>query len=234
LLNKIRTVATANSAAAWVPSMDVYAIVPVKKIGVSKRRLSQCLSTQERKALTVAMLEDVLQALKASKVSKVLVVSNDPNVQPIAEQFGVFFFSPIRKGLNAAVEEAFVWCMKNKADSVLVLPSDIPLISSTDINAILTLGSNDRRVVLVPSKDWGTNAFFQCPPHLVHACFGSESFKKHVNEAIRKGASVKFYYSLGAGLDIDSIDDLQVLRKTENSTLSKKVLYRFDASKSWL
>jgi len=212
--------------------MGVYAIVPVKKIGVSKRRLSQSLSIQERKSLTVAMLEDVLQALKASNVTKVLVVSNDPNVHPIAERFGAFFFSPIRKGLNSAVEEAFVWCMKNKADSVLVLPADIPLISPKDINAIVLLGSDERRVVLVPSRDWGTNAFFQCPPRLVHACFGPGSFKKHVLEACSKGVRVKFYYSLGAGLDIDSVDDLQVLLKSENSTLSKQVLFNFDVSKS--
>lgn len=212
--------------------MGVFAIVPVKRIGVSKRRLSQSLSTQERKALTVAMLEDVLRALKTSNVSKVLVVSNDPNVHPIADQFGVFFFSPVRKGLNSAVEEAFIWCMKNKADSVLVLPADIPLISSKDINAILLLGSYERRVVLVPSRDWGTNAFFQCPPYLVHACFGPDSFKKHVNEAVSKGACIKYYYSLGAGLDIDSVDDLKVLLKTENNTLSKQVLCRFEVSKS--
>ena len=232
MLNKIRTIAVADSAAARLPPMVVFAIVPVKRIGVSKRRLSQNLSTQERKALTIAMLEDVLKALKASIVTKVLVVSNDSNVHPIAEQFGAFFFSPIRKGLNSALEEAFVWCMKNKADSVLVLPADIPLISSKDINTIVMLGSNERQVVLVSSRDCGTNAFFQCPPNLVRACFGPDSFKKHVNEACKKGAYVKFYYSLGAGLDIDSVDDIKVLLKTENSTLSKQVLHKFEVSKS--
>lgn len=218
--------------AILVLSMDVYAIVPVKKIGVSKRRLSQNLSIRERKALTVAMLEDVLKALKESNVTKVLVVSNDPNVHPIAEQFGAYFFSPLRKGLNSAIEEAFVWCMRNNADSVLVLPSDIPLISSKDINTLVLLGSNERRVVLVPSRDLGTNAFFQSPPHLVRASFGPGSFKKHLNEAICKGACVKFYYSLGSGLDIDSIDDLQILLKTDLDTLSKRVLNKFDVSKS--
>jgi 2-phospho-L-lactate/phosphoenolpyruvate guanylyltransferase len=212
--------------------MDVYAIVPVKKIGASKRRLSNSLSTRERKALTVAMLEDVLHALKASNITKVLVVSNDPNVHPIAEKFGAFFFSPIRKGLNSAIEEAFLWCTKHKADSVLVLPADIPLITAKDINSIVLLGSNERRVVLAPSRDCGTNAFFQSPPHLVHACFGPDSFKKHLTEACSKGACVKFYYSLGAGLDIDSVDDLKVLLKIENSTLSKQVLINFDVSKS--
>ncbi len=207
--------------------MVVYAIVPVKRIGVSKRRLSQSLSAQERKSLTVAMLEDVLQALKASTVGKVLVVSNDPNVRPIAEQFGFSFFSPFRKGLNFAIEEAFALSMRNKAESVLVLPADIPLVTSKDIDVIVKLGSDGQRIVLVPSRDWGTNAFFQCPPHLIHACFGPNSFTKHMHEARGKGVCVKFYHSLGTGLDIDSVEDLCLLLKVENSTLSKQVLQKF-------
>ena len=207
--------------------MVVYAIVPVKRLGVSKRRLSQTLTLQERKALTVAMLEDVLNALKTSVVEKVLVVSNDPKVGSIVEKFGADFFSPLRKGLNCAIEEAFVWCMKNQADSVLVLPSDIPLINSRDINTIVDLGSNVRGVVLVPSRDCGTNAFYQCPPHLIRACFGPESFNRHIQEAYSKDVCVKFYYSLGAGLDIDSGDDLKILLKVQNNTLSKQVLQEF-------
>lgn len=212
--------------------MVVYAIVPVKRIGVSKRRLSQSLSLQERKSLTIAMLKDVLQALKASVVGKILVVSNDKKVAPIAEQFGASFFSPVRKGLNSAIEEAFAWCMRNKADSVLVLPADVPLISPKDIDAIVKLGSNGRRVVLVPSKDWGTNAFFQYPPHIVRACFGSDSFNKHVQQALSKKVIIKFYYSFRVSLDIDSVDDLQLLLTVENDTLSKQVLQKFNAKKT--
>lgn len=212
--------------------MVVYAIVPVKRIGVSKRRLSESLSSQERKSLTVAMLEDVLQALKSSVVSKILVVSNDPNVQPIAEKFGASFFSPSRRGLNAAIQEASTWCISNNADSVLVLPADVPLIKSTDIDTIVKLGSGKSWAVLVPSKDGGTNAFLQCPPDSVHACFGVESFVRHTTEAYKKGVCVKFYYSLGAGLDIDSVDDLQVLLKVENETLSRQVLGKFNVAKS--
>jgi 2-phospho-L-lactate guanylyltransferase len=207
--------------------MVIYAIVPVKRIGASKKRLSQNLTLQQRKALTVAMLEDVLGALKASVVDKILVVSNDKNVRPIAQRFGVSFFSPVRRGLNSAIEEAWVWCMKNKADSVLVLPADVPLVTARDIDVLVRLGSDGRRVVLAPSRDWGTNALFQSPPHLIRANFGADSFLKHMNDAKDKGICVKFYYSLGLGLDIDSIDDLQVLQRVENGTLSKQVLASF-------
>jgi 2-phospho-L-lactate guanylyltransferase len=212
--------------------MGVYAIVPVKKIGASKRRLSESLSLQERKSLTVAMLEDVLQALKGSVVSQVLVVSNDQNVLPIAQRFGASFFSPARKGLNSAIEEAWAWCIRDKADSVLVLPADIPLVTPKDIDVIVNLGSDGRRVVLAPSRDWGTNAFFQCPPHLVHANFGPDSFSKHAKEACGKEICVKYYYSFGVGLDVDSVDDLRLLLKVENETLSKKVMRDFKLAKS--
>ncbi len=210
--------------------MVVYAIVPVKRIGVSKRRLSQSLSLLERKSLTVAMLEDVLQSLKGSVVNKILVVSNDTNVAPMAEEFGASFFAPTGKGLNSAIEEAFAWCMRNEADSVLVLPADVPLILPKDIDAIIKLGLDGRRVVLAPSKDWGTNAFFQYPPHLVHACFGPDSFNKHVQQACSKDVCVRFYYSFRVGLDIDSVDDLQLLLRVENNTLSKRVLQKFKTS----
>jgi len=71
-----------------VPKLVVYAIVPVKRLGVSKRRLSKFLSSQERKVLTIAMLEDVLRALKASMVSEIVVVSSDQVPAPAAVRFG--------------------------------------------------------------------------------------------------------------------------------------------------
>ncbi|MCW4023839.1 MAG: 2-phospho-L-lactate guanylyltransferase [Candidatus Bathyarchaeota archaeon] len=212
--------------------MVVYAIVPVKKITASKRRLSQNLNTQQRKTLTITMLQDVLYALKASTVTNILVVSNDSNVKAIAQRFNVDFFAPTHRGLNFAIEEAFAWCLKNKADAVLVLPADLPLITSKDINVLAELGSVGQCVVLVPSKDWGTNALFQRPPDLVHASFGPESFHKHMQEATSRDVRVRFYYSLGAGLDIDSVDDLQLLLKIDNNTASRQVLEKFKAAKN--
>jgi len=212
--------------------MVIYAVVPVKRIGVSKRRLSKSLNLQQRKLLAVAMLEDVLKALKSSAIDKILVVSNDQGVRQIAENFGVDFYSPARKGLNAAIEEAWALCMRNKADSVLVLPADIPLVRTKDVDLIVTLGSKQRRIVLVPSRDGGTNALFQCPPHLVHACFGPDSFQRHAMEACSKGVCVKFYYSLSAGLDIDSVEDLNLLLRVENQTKSKQVLSQIKLAKS--
>ena len=208
-----------------VPNVDVFAIVPVKRLGVSKRRLSKFLSPKERKFLTIAMLEDVLKALKSSTVHEIVVVSSDPNVRIIADKFGVSFFSPSRYGLNPAIQEATAWCMQNLADSVLVVPADIPLLSSVDVNKIVELGNcNGSTVVLSPSHNGGTNALFQKPPNLLFANFGCKSFARHFKQARNKGISIRFHYSNSIALDVDCEEDLLKLFESPIANYSKRFL----------
>lgn len=117
---------------------------------------------------------------------------------------------PSRTGLNPAVEEATAWCMQKQADSVLIVPADIPLLSFADVDKIIELGSScsGSTVVLSPSNDGGTNALFQKPPNLLLANFGNGSFTKHFKQAQNKGVSVKFHYSTTTALDVDCEEDL--------------------------
>jgi 2-phospho-L-lactate guanylyltransferase len=205
--------------------MAVFAVVPVKRLSVSKRRLSAVLNPEERSLLSVAMLEDVLAALKASTVHETVVVSNDLVVREVADKFGFSYFSAVATGLNPAVEEATDWCMGRQADSVLILPADIPLVSHKDINKIVALGSDKAFVVvLCPSRNGGTNALFKKPANLIRACFGPNSFMKHVQEACKKQVNVRFHYSVGTATDIDSVEDLKKLYEIENNTVSRQVL----------
>jgi 2-phospho-L-lactate guanylyltransferase len=171
------------------------------------------------------MLEDVLKALKSSIVPEIVVVSSDPNVRVIADKFGVSFFSPSHNGLNPAVEEATAWCMRNQADSVLVVPADIPLLSSADVNKIVELGNcNGSTVVLSPSNNGGTNALFQKPPNLLFAHFGYRSFARHSRQARNKGISIKFHYSTSIALDVDCEEDLLKLFESPIANNSKRFL----------
>ncbi len=101
---------------AW--RLAVFAIVPAKKLDVSKRRLSSVLFPSERRSLTLAMLEDVLTALKASVVDEIVIASDDPVIHEVADRFGVSYFSASAVGLNIAVEEATNWCVRKHADRV--------------------------------------------------------------------------------------------------------------------
>jgi 2-phospho-L-lactate guanylyltransferase len=204
--------------------MAVYAVVPVKSLAASKQRLSTVFTPQERKQLTLAMLEDVLKALKGSVVDEVLVVGEDSEVHQTAEEFGAFYLSANRAGLNSAIEASCEWCVCQNATSVLVLPADIPLLSSKEVNRIIELGKGTSAVVLAPSKNWGTNALYQNPPKLIPARFGPKSFFKHIREAYRKGGSVRLHFSQGTSRDIDSAADLKNLLKVENNTSCRSTL----------
>jgi len=215
--------------------MSVYAVVAVKGLDTSKKRLSSVLSPQERMQLTLAMLEDVLNALQASIIEKVVIVSNDYTLRDFAGKFNASHLVQKIAGLNSAVEEATEWCMKQGAQAVLVLPADIPLMSSEDVNTIVELGGCDEQtVVLSRSYDGGTNALFQNPPNLIHACFGPQSFSKHIEEAERRGICFKVHYSIGLATDIDSVEDLGKLLQTEDNTACRRVLKEFELSRCFI
>jgi 2-phospho-L-lactate/phosphoenolpyruvate guanylyltransferase len=212
--------------------LTLYAVVPVKNLGVSKRRLSAVFTPQERKQLTLAMLEDVLAALKASVVNKILVIGEDPQVQQTAEKSGAAYLSTTKVGLNPAIEEAVDWCVEHSAGSVLVLPADVPFVIAKDINRVVELGVGNCAVVLSPSSNWGTNALFQHPPKLIPACFGSQSFLAHICEAYRRGISVRLHFSAGLATDIDSAEDLRKVFEVDNATECRRVLEQITRNSS--
>lgn len=206
-----------------VNRVNVFAVVPVKGFDISKARLSSVLNPEERRALTAAMLEDVLTALKTSTIRQVLVVSPDSAAREIADKYQFSYLSPKDTALNPSLEEAIQWCMQRNTDAVLILPADIPLVSQQDIDKLAELGSEKSTVVLAPSMNGGTNALFLNPPDVIPVCFGPGSFFKHVKEAIVKKVEVRFHSSREIALDIDSEDDLNKLLELKDAAKHKQV-----------
>jgi 2-phospho-L-lactate guanylyltransferase len=218
-----------NPGARLIPvggfKVAVYAIIPVKKLADSKKRLSTVFTPQERATLTLAMLEDVLIALKSSVVDKVVIVAEDSQVQKTAEQFGAFYRFANGATLNSAIDETTSYCVKKGAQSILILPADVPLINSEEINRIIQLADGcNSAVVLSPSHDWGTNALYQSSPKLIPACFGPESFLNHIREAVRNDVSVRVHFSNQLAADIDCAEDLKKIFEIKNTTISKRFL----------
>jgi len=174
--------------------MSTFFVAPVKALFKSKTRLSTLFTSQERRFLTLAMLQDVLGALKSSKVNKTIVISSDPTVQRFAKDFGITFLKEAQEGLNQALDQATKWCIRNAAESVLVLPADAPLITPKDINQIIKLALNFNSIVISPSLNGGTNALLQTPPGIISSSFRSESFRKHISHALAKHIQTKCIY----------------------------------------
>lgn len=218
------------------PLMSVFAIIPIKGLSASKRRLSRFFSVQDRRLLIETMLIDVLTALKSSKIQQIVIVSSDRAVQPLADRSNVFFFSPSHNGLNPAIGEATAWCIQNHASGVLVVPGDIPFLRSEDVNRIVQLGTHKNPIVILsPSNNGGTNALFQNPPNLVLPHFGHGSFAKHCNQARIKGVCIKIYFSSAIALDVDSIIDLWRVLESPFNGYTKRFLQemRFASEKTF-
>lgn len=210
--------------------MSVFVVIPVKTLLKSKMRLSMVLTPQERQTLTLAMLEDVLKAVKCSVVCQTVVISSDPTVKELANNFGVSYLKERKHELNQAVKQATEWCIQNNANSVLILPADIPLLIPEDINRVVKLCAKGALVVISPSQNGGTNALLQKPPDLIPTHFGPNSFSKHKTEALHKGILTRVYRSKRVATDIDSPKDLEKLLKIKAQTVSHKFLEQIRAN----
>ena len=101
-------------------------IVPVKGLGEAKSRLASVLGPAQRASLVLAMLEDVLIAVRAAHDGPLLLVTPDEGCAPAAERAGAELLADAGGGYNAAVAQALAAAGAREAGAALVLPADQP------------------------------------------------------------------------------------------------------------
>jgi 2-phospho-L-lactate guanylyltransferase len=188
----------------------VHAIVPLKTIKKSKTRL-HALSLQDRAKLTVAMLSNVLDALRRSrKIGDITVVSADKSVSKIAHRKGAEFLSEGRRhGLNRALRLAVRQLEKKGAGTAMIIHADLPLLKTRDVDKFLT-GTEGFQIAMVPCKNGtGTNALLLRPPSASPLVFGKESFKTHLSLAKKAKFRCRILRIRGIQFDIDDPRDLR-------------------------
>ena len=188
-------------------------LVPVKNLSGAKQRLASLLDQATRTELAQTMLLDVLETL-ASWAGRpdVAVVTNDPFACELARRF-TFVVIPdsANRSETDAIEMATKICEARAVDFTLVIPGDIPLIQSWELEKILQAAPEDG-TVLVPAADGrGTNAAFRRPAGLFPLRFGNDSFKPHLAAARVTGKPVEVLSLPGIALDVDSPADLRRL-----------------------
>lgn len=190
---------------------SLWAIIPVKPLNRAKSRLAEVLSPEQRYQFAETMLRHILTILqKVPQISGTIVISRDTKALAIARDFGAKTIqesnpSDLNPALSRATEVARVW----GAGAVLVLPADLPFITSDDVENIAELGVNALTVVLTPDREEdGTNAMLIRPAGLIPFSYGQKSYERHVIAAKLAGADVKVYESDTVSLDIDVPSDL--------------------------
>ncbi|MEX2161464.1 MAG: 2-phospho-L-lactate guanylyltransferase [Anaerolineales bacterium] len=194
--------------------MALWAIVPVKPLRRGKSRLAPVLSEDDRAQLNQRLLLRTIDTLKQiPELAYVLVVSRDPEALALARDHGARTLQEDgAPHLNVALQRATVVAKSYMADSVLILPADLPQIAKEDIAAMLEAGRQPPVVVIAPDHHReGTNALFINPAGLIEYDFGPGSFERHCERARRAKAGLKILDLPSLAHDIDVPDDLGFL-----------------------
>ena len=189
----------------------LWAVVPVKSFASAKQRLAPVLTAQERAALARAMLQDVLQVLVNSPfVAGTLVVTADIEAATIARHARASVLpEPFETGLVPAIQHAARALAAEGRGGMLVVPADLPTITSADIELIALGHRRSPAVTLVAAtSDGGTNALACSPPDAIPFSFGENSFQRHRDSALDRHLSPKVLTLPRFGRDIDRPEDL--------------------------
>lgn len=192
------------------------ALVPLKDLVLAKTRLSGLLSPSERRALTQAMLEDVLAVLAVHpEIQRVTLVSDDPSAHLLAGQYGAVHWpeSELRcSGLNNIVGAASARLLVENEQPLLVLHADLPLLCAQDISAVLALRRlRPGLVVGCDRHGSGTNLLCFDASSVPDFCFGTDSCARHMASARARGIAATKIQRPGIGLDVDEPRDLALL-----------------------
>ena len=192
--------------------MTTWAIIPVKPLRESKRRLSHMLSADERADLILTFLDNLLLTLNATPgIDHILVVSGDPLVTTLAEKYGALVLNePTPTGLNAAVARGMAYAAGTGASAVLILPADLPFARVEDIDAMLRSMDMVGRPLLAvcgDETDQGTNALLLAPPGDFTFRYGPGSFRAHLAEAAAQGRAIYTVNAPGLRFDLDTEND---------------------------
>ncbi len=209
----------------------MWAIVPVKRLAEAKQRLSALLSTEQRAALGLAMLEDVLAALSGvAALDGILLVSPDPRAHALGRRYGARILAEAENhGLNPAVQRAAALLQAEGVAQILVLHGDLPLVTEQEISRLiaahrLTPALTPALTIAPDAQGRGTNAMICSPPDLVDFHYGPDSVRAHCAAAEQAGVVPTLPRAEGLGFDIDEVGDLLALTAHPATTCTRKWL----------
>jgi 2-phospho-L-lactate guanylyltransferase len=201
-------------------------LIPVKNLSGAKQRLAAVLDQPARTDLAQAMLHDVVAVIAAWPHSPArALVTSDPFAIELARQYDFEIIpDPANPGETGAIELATRFCVVRGSDSTLVVPADIPLIQSSELDQILAYAPAEGSVLAPAADGRGTNAAFRRPANLFPLRFGNDSFKPHLAAAQATGKPCIVLQLPGIAVDVDNPEDLQRLLAHPGETRAQRLV----------
>lgn len=195
--------------------MSTWVVVLIKDFDSAKERLKPALGAKSRRALARQNARLAVEAAGAG--DRVLVVAGGDEVAEIAASWGAeVLVEPREEGQNVAARRGINRAAKKGADAILLLSSDLPLVTKDAVAKLLTSAARRKPpvVVAVPALGrGGTNALYLRPPNAVGLHFGDDSLSKFRDDAASRGVQFVIHRSDAMALDLDEPSDLARLSR---------------------
>jgi len=199
-----------------VTTKTTWVIVLIKDFNSAKQRLQPALGPKARRELARRNAQLAVRAA-ARAGDRVLVVAGSEEVATLAEGWGADVLAePRQEGQNVAAARGIAKAVEGGAGAVLLLSSDLPLITVAAVRGVLETAARLEApvAVAVPAVGrGGTNALYLRPPHAITLHFGSDSLAKFRQEAQSSGVEFVIHHSDAMALDLDEPGDLARLRR---------------------
>jgi 2-phospho-L-lactate/phosphoenolpyruvate guanylyltransferase len=195
--------------------MSTWVIVLIKDFASAKQRLQSALGPKARQVL--ARRNAGLAVRAAAAGDHVLVVAGSDEVADLAKRWGAEVLAePQQEGQNVAAARGIARAVESGADAVLLLSSDLPLVTIEAVREVLESAARYDAPVAVAVEAigrGGTNALYLRPPTAITLCFGSDSLAKFRHEAETRAVRFVVHHSDAMALDLDEPGDLARLRR---------------------
>ena len=195
--------------------MNTWVVVLVKDFDSAKQRLVPALDPAERRALA---RRNAVRAIRAAAAGDHrLVVAGSDEAAALAESLGVeALLEPRQEGQNVAAQRGIAHAIAGGADAVLLLSSDLPLVTTRSVREVLAAAAllTPPAVMAVPAFGrGGTNALYLNPPRAIGLHFGADSLAAFQREARNQHVHFALHQSPAMALDLDEPADLARLRR---------------------
>lgn len=155
---------------------------------------------------------------KSSSISDIVVISNNDNLKDTISNDKLTFLTDRNEGVNNAILIADSYLDGKDVDGSIVIPIDLPLMTSKDIDHLCEISTEFSKCVMIcPSKRFdGTNILFRKPHNIIKTHYDNNSYRNHLLEAKRGNIFIKDLYHNNLVFDIDTKEDLFSLTKIGN------------------
>ena len=192
-----------------------WVVVLVKDFDSAKQRLGPALDPSARRALA---RRNAVRAVRAAAVGEQrLVVAGSEEVAKMAARLGAqVILEPRQEGQNVAAKRGIARAVQGGAGAVLLLSSDLPLVTAKAVRELLAAAVlvETPAAVAVPAVGrGGTNALYLRPPDAITLHFGADSLESFRRESVSKGVNFVIHHSDAMALDLDEPDDLARVRR---------------------